>query len=75
MIKISIYSDRPLSFMSSGKKFKLPNGKAINAYLKRRQFLSLIGQIKEKLPLKKRIKKWLGWPWFKSKSKQRAGDK
>ncbi len=55
MIKISIY---------------LQNGRVISGYLKKRQYNSLIGQIRLKLPLKKRIKKWIRWPWFKSKSKE-----
>ncbi len=52
MIKISIY---------------FPNGRVISAFLKKRQYNSLVGQIRQKLPLKMRFKKWVRWPWFKSK--------
>jgi len=52
MIKVMIY---------------LPNGRVISAFLKQRQYNSLVQQIRQKLPLKKRIKSWIRWPWFKRK--------
>jgi len=42
MIKIIIY---------------LPNGRTISAFLKKRQYNSLVGQIRQNVPIKKRIKK------------------
>ena len=48
----------------------LPNGRTVKAFLKKRQYNYLIGNLSQKTPLKNKIKEWIRWPWFKRNRKK-----